>query len=219
MTPRPLWIALVALALGSCGISDVGEPEASYNVHYSGLITVDGVPVDAGRVHLSVEVLLSEGASLQRLSSEQVSGSNGSYDAKADINTALCDNLWLVVESSDPAGEYAHYLQAGCGDHALDLSVTTNLVLSGTVSLDGVPVQWTGSLYLVLDPTPPDLRTRLVPVSTLDGGLHANYSTSHRIDPRLCDDLWIWLDMPGVTSPMAKVPGCGTHVVDVNLTS
>jgi len=190
-------------------------------VHYSGFITVDGRPVDARRIHLTAEVsgVSADFATLGPFRSEEIAGSGGSHDANADINSLLCDNLWLVVESSGQAGDYAHYLENGCGDHTLDLTVSTNVRLAGNVTLDGVSVHWTGDLFLILDETPPDLLSRLLPATSENGGLHGDYSVSQRIDPRLCDHLWIWLDMPGVDSPIEKVPGCGTHVIDLNLTS
>lgn len=211
-------LALASLAVGACGIS---EPVQVYNVRYSGFITVDGRPVDARRIHLTAEAsaVSADFATLAPLRSEMIAGSGGSYDAKADINSLLCDNLWLVVESSDQAGDYAHYLENGCGDHTLDLTVSTNVRLSGKVTLDGASVQWTGDLFLILDQTPPDLRSRLLPATSENGGLDGDYSVSLRVDPRLCDHLWIWLDMPGVDSPIETVPGCGTHVIDLNLSN
>ena len=219
MNFRKTVLIFVLPLLTACGEGEPLAPEAQQPncldlpTCYTVTITADGAP-RVGSVWLARDDLAERDHSITFIGTGRANA-NGLYVVGADVLPEDCDRLWLSVDLNDGLGSYSHYLSDGCGEHTLSIDVTTNIQVTGTITLDGSPFDFR-QIGVAVGQMPPDLKTRNVRFVFSDAA--GRYTFNARFDPAFCDDLWIWL-IEGGFSHLEKVPGCGAQVLDVDATS
>jgi hypothetical protein len=224
MDRRLLGWTCVALLLSGCGGDEPVGPEVlgPDDIRYSGTVTLDGSPIEGRVVALQTLDQCGDNYCTERVTQDVVDAT-GAYSLKRDgIGEEACDNLWLEPNVENVRGSLFHYLLDGCGEHVVNVEFTTatNVEVTGTITVGGEPYS-NGPVSGAVGNLPPNLG----PIRWIDSGetnLAGEYSIAGRVDPSLCDDIWIWVKTTEGSAPnrslneMVKVPGCGPQVVDID---
>lgn len=222
MNRAVLGIGAATAVFCSCGGETTGPQEMGPGyIHYTGTVTVDGGRPFQGSIRLlphQFHQIAHTHRNTEASRGPPALQSTGPYEIKGSVQAEYCDQLWLVVFGREylygPINRPLHYryLPDGCGEHTLNIDITTNIQVTGTVTLDGSP--YSGEIGVVVGQMPPDLVPYVVLATW--SSVAGEYAFLESFDPAFCHDLWIWLR---AVDHLEKVPGCGPQVVNVDAVS